>query len=419
VLTTDFIYNLPEELIAKYPPKERGTTRLLVLNMAKQSLMHRHYFDMPEYVQAGDVIVLNQTKVLNVRTFPIVKRTGRKVELLFLNKLQTDGTIHNSQFASNGAGTKISTVLNSELLIDNCEFYYALIGRAKHVKIGDELVFEDGERVKVESREAGSSGFNVKVATGMDSTIFKKYGHVPLPPYIKRPDEADDRIRYNTIFARRDGSVAAPTASLNLTDDILDRIREKDAKIVYVNLKVGWGTFAPVNTQKVEDFTIHHEEFELPEDSADVINEAIGRGGNIWAFGTTATRVLESCAVCEEKEGSDVEKTSGESYDFVTQRAAAKSSKDTVSIKQKNNSTTHYERFYVKSQTGQTNLFIYPGYQWKVVNRLVTNFHAPKSSLIMLVSSFAGTDFVKYAYEEAIKERYSFLSYGDSMLVIN
>lgn len=367
--TSDFTYNLPEERIAKYPPTERGTTNLLVVDRSTGKLEHKKYFNVIDYINPGDVIVLNHTKVQNVRTFPTIKRTGRQVELMFLENIQ-----YQEEALPAEARAKY-------------EYWYALIGRARHAKIGDVLQYDGVDTVDVVNRKEGETGFIVRIAAGSSTALFNKYGHVPLPPYMHRSDEESDKTRYNTVFAKELGSVAAPTASLNLTNELLQQLNEKGVKIAYVNLSVGWGTFAPVNTDQVEDFQIHHEEYELPEESAALINETIKAGGDVWAFGTTATRVLETSAI--RPVGEPIE---GEGKQV--------------------------DRFVVKAGSGDTNIFIYPGYEWKIVDHLVTNFHASSSSLLMLVSSFAGYDLIMKSYQVAIEKEYNFLSYGDSMLIL-
>lgn len=352
--TAAFEYNLPEELIANSAPPKRGSTRLMLLNRANKIIEHRAYADIPDYVQKGDVLVLNKTKVIKARVKGVVQRNGRKVECLFLKPRQE---LHG---------------------------WEALIGYARYVKIGDQinLTEKSAGSIKVIGREKGSDAFIVQAEGISHDDLFDKYGEVPLPAYIKRNATKEDEERYNTIFAKNKGSVAAPTASLNLTDKILREIELKGCKIVYVDLTVGWGTFAPVRVENIEEHKIHSEHFSISEESANVINQAIINGGKVWAFGTTVTRVLESVAY--------------------------KSSDDS-------NPDSH---FLVAAKEGETDIFIYPGYQFKIVNHLVTNLHAPKSSLIMLVSAFAGHQFIMSAYQEAIDKEYKFLSYGDSMLII-
>lgn len=340
--TEDFKYNLPQELIAKYPPKRRGESKLLVLDKEKGEIAHKKYFNIPEYIQNGDIVVLNETKVLNSRTF-FFTPNGKRVEVLFLENIGND-------------------------------IWFVLIGRAKDVNISDILENEDGGEVKIVVKERKENGFLIEFVKGTSNILFEKYGHTPLPPYMKREDEESDKERYNTVFSKIEGAVAAPTASLNLTEDILKEIEKKGAKIVKVELRVGWGTFAPIREENVEDHQIHTEYINISKEVADVINR---REGRLWAFGTTVARTLESVAY--EDNG----------------------------------------KYQVKEYSGDTSLYIYPGYQWKIVDNLVTNFHMPDSSLILLVSSFAGIENIKKAYNEAIERKYKFLSYGDSMLIGN
>ncbi len=333
--TSLFDYELPKEIIAQNPPEKRGDTKLLVLNRKTRSIQHKHYSDIPDYIKKDDVVVLNKTKVLWARIFPTVKRTGRRVEVLFLK--------------------------NAEKGLWHC-----LVGRARNVKIGDRLLLNEYELEIVERKES-DPGFMIQARNAKE--IMSKYGHVPLPPYIKRKDVDSDKIRYNTVFAEDDNSVAAPTASLNLIEKSLKGIKDRGAKVCYVDLEVGWGTFAPINTEKVEDFQIHPEEISIGKSAVDCVNKCKGR---VWAFGTTVVRALESVAIDSDK---------------------------------------------IKRYEGETSLFIYPGYKFKVVDVLVTNFHAPRTSLLTLVSAFAGRGLIMRAYEEAKKEKCRFLSYGDSMLI--
>lgn len=334
---SEFDYKLPPELIAQFPPKRRGTTRLLVVHRNSSKFEHAKYSDICQYIRPGDVVVLNKTKVLRARIYPTVLRTGKKVEVLFLKR---------------------------EIRHD----WYCLIGRAKDVRIGDKLMISNHE-ITVKERPESSPGFVVECPNA--ERVMDEFGHVPLPPYIKRDDTPADRSRYNTIFGDIKGSVAAPTASLNMTRTLLRKIRQSGAHIAYVNLEVSWGTFAPVNTEKIEDFKIHAERFKVSSRTAEIINKAKSSGGRIWAIGTTVVRTLET---------------------------AGKSGK-------------------IRPTEGDTSLFIYPGYKFKVVDVMVTNFHVPKSSLLMLVSAFAGLRTMKKAYSEGIEKKYRFLSYGDSMLI--
>ena len=332
---SEFKYDLPKELIAQYPPKKRGTSNLLVLDKNSGEISHKKYFNIPEFVQNGDVIVLNETKVLNCRTF-FLNPKGKKIQVLFLEE------------RSSG-------------------IWYCLVGRAKDIQISDVLI---NNEIKIEVLEREDNGFLVKFINGDAYTLFEKYGHVPLPAYMKREDTSNDRERYNTVFSDIPGAVAAPTASLNLTDEILSNIKKKGAEITKIELKVGWGTFSPVREENVEDHKIHSEYINVSKQTADIVNNCKGR---VWAFGTTVVRALESAYSKEEKK--------------------------------------------VVPFSGYTDLYIYPGFKWRVVDVLVTNFHMPDSSLILLVSAFAGKENIRRAYEEAIKREYKFLSYGDSMLI--
>ena len=332
---SDFKYNLPQELIAQYPPKKRGSSNLLILDRNTGEIEHRKYFNVVEYIKKGDVVVLNETRVLNCRTF-FLTPNEKMVEVLFLEKREGDS-------------------------------WYCLIGRAKNVKIGDILQCNE---ISILVKERKENGFVVDFTKGSSDELFAKYGHTPLPPYMKRGDEDSDRDRYNTVFSSIPGAVAAPTASLNLTNEILAEIEKKGAKVVKIELRVGWGTFAPIREENIEEHVIHKEYINVHKEVSDCINDCNGR---VWAFGTTVARALESAYSQKEKK--------------------------------------------VLSYSGDTDLYIYPGYQWEVVDVLVTNFHMPDSSLILLVSSFAGKELIKKAYAEALERGYKFLSYGDSMLI--
>lgn len=349
----DFNYTLPEESIAEFPVEKRGSSKLLVLDRRSKKIEHRNYSDIVDYISPGDVVVINNTKVIKARIFPTVQRTGRQVEVLFLNPQENEG------------------------------FWDALIGKAKYVNLGDILVIGNS-KLLVFDREKDSPYFTVQILKDSIFDICNLYGHVPLPPYIKREDSKDDSERYNTVVADKVGSVAAPTASLNLTEEMLTKLKDKGVEIAFVELRVGWGTFAPVKEENVLKHKMHEEFYKLDEHNASIINNAISNGGKVWAFGTTATRVLE-----------------------------------TLGNKKR-----------VKAGSGFTDIFIYPGYKWKIVNHLITNFHVPESTLLMLVSSFiqngmrwqrdplAGRDLMFKAYYEALAKEYKFLSYGDSMLII-
>lgn len=376
MLVSEFDYNLPEERIAKFPPEVRGTTRLMVIDRDTRNIEHKKYGDIVDYIDRGDVVVLNYTKVQKVRTRAVVDRTGREVEVMFLENVQ----FHQENLSQEDKH-------NNRL-----EYWYCLIGRARHVKVGDILKYSEGETLNIVTRPEGETGFIVRINNTTSGEIFDKYGTVPLPPYMHRKAEQSDEVRYNTVFAKQIGSVAAPTASLNLTNEILDKIKKKGANIVYIELKIGWGTFAPVTVENTEDVVIHKESYNVSNASADTINESIKHGGKVWAFGTTTARVLESVGVIiNENKGSN----------------GIKAVESDASENRK-----------VIGGSGETSIFISPGYKWKIVDRLVTNFHVPQSTLLMMVSAFADRDLIMEAYELALKEKYNFLSYGDSMVII-
>ncbi|MDD2270399.1 MAG: tRNA preQ1(34) S-adenosylmethionine ribosyltransferase-isomerase QueA [Candidatus Dojkabacteria bacterium] len=331
-----FKYKLPKERIAQYPPKVRGTSKLLVFDRKSKLIEHREYFDVVQYIKTGDIVVLNETKVLNVRTYFLTPK-GKQVEVLFLN-------------AEKGN-------------------WFCLVGGGRYVDDGDILIAKDDQGIRVRVISKKDRGYLVEILDGACAIeIFKRIGHTPLPPYMKREDDQADKVRYNTVFGKTAGSSASPTASLNLTDEIIKRIKDKGAEIVKVELQVGWGTFAPIREENIEDHKMHEEYINISEEAAQKINLAKNSGHEIWAFGTTVARALESSGA--------------------------------------------------RPYSGQTNLYIYPGYEFKVVDHLITNFHQPDSTLILLVSAFAGTEEIKKLYNTALQGDYKFLSYGDSMLIL-
>ena len=335
-----FRYKLPKDRIAKYPPKVRGTSKLLVYNRRTKEIEHRKYFEIIEYIKSGDVVVLNETQVLDARTYFLTSE-NREVEVLFLNR---EG-----------------------------EYWFCLIGGGRYVKDGQVLKSKEDETIKIKVIYRKDRGFLVQILEGITpNDIFTKIGHTPIPPYMNRKEEDKDRERYNTVFSKQPGSSAAPTASLNLTEEIIEKLENKGVKIVRINLEIGWGTFAPVNEENIEDHNIHEEYINISSQAAENINKAKEKGGDIWAFGTTVVRALESAV-----EGDKI---------------------------------NPYE--------GKTDLYIHPRYRFKIVNHLVTNFHMPNSTLILLVSAFVGINETKKLYNMAFKKDYKFLSYGDSMLII-
>lgn len=342
--TTDFDYHLPESSIAQTPAEPRDSSRLLVLHREDGSVEHRIFRDVSDYLNEGDLLVLNQTRVIPARIFAR-KETGGRVELLLLRRRDT---------------------LTWE----------ALVG-GKGLRVGKQLRVEDGPETEIVEILDGSERL-IRFAEPIEP-YFPKVGNVPLPPYIH--EKLGDPERYQTVFAREPGSAAAPTAGLHFTSRLLDELKAKGVKIGYVTLHVGLDTFAPVTEDNPEEHKIHTEWCELPQETADLINQTKQAGGRVVAVGTTSVRTLESSAITNQK--SKIEDGST-----------------------------------VTAFAGPTSLFIIPGYHYKVVDVMITNFHLPKSTLLMLVSAFAGRERILETYETAIREGYRFYSFGDAMLIL-
>jgi S-adenosylmethionine:tRNA ribosyltransferase-isomerase len=353
MLLSEFDYTLPKGLIAQYPVEARDECRLMVLNRKSRTIAHKTFGDIAGYFSEGDLLVLNDTKVIPARLYG-KRKTGGRVELFLLEKKNPI-----------------------------CE---ALVRPSARLKEGERITLESGDEVEVLGR--GEIGRMVRLGSPVDKIL--RSGHMPLPPYIDRPDAESDRVSYQTIFAAKEGATASPTAGLHFTRELLDKIRSfgrsylsrpqdetrTRVSVSYVTLHTSYGTFAPVKTEEVEKHRMHKEYFELPEETIKAVGETKKRGGRVFAVGTTTTRVLEHC----------VDKITG----YVLR-------------------VTGYE--------GYTDLYIYPGYEFKVVDALITNFHLPKSTLLLLVSAFAGREFILEAYREAIARKYRFFSYGDAMLI--
>ncbi len=331
---SEFDYSLPKELIAQYPVDRRDKCRLMVLDRKTRSIVHKTFGDIAGYFKPGDLIVLNNTKVIPARLYG-KRKSGGKVELFLLEKKNP-----------------------------TCE---ALVRPAARIKEGEKIILESGDEAEVLGR--GGVGRFVRFNAPLDD-ILQKTGHMPLPPYIDRDDEETDKANYQTVYGAKDGATASPTAGLHFTTELLEGIRDRGVKIGYVTLHTNYGTFAPIKTDDIESHKMHKEAFELPEETVRLIRDTKNSGGSVFAVGTTTTRVLEYCS------GDLVERS------------------------------------------GHTDMFIYPGYRFKIVDHLITNFHLPKSTLMLLVSAFAGKDYIFEAYKQAIAERYRFFSYGDSMLIL-
>ena len=336
---SEFNYDLPEELIAQVPIEKRDESRLMVLNREKQTIEHKTFKDIIEYLEPGDCLVRNNTKVIPARIYG-KKETGANVEFLLLNNIEGD-------------------------------IWETIVRPGNKLHVGTKVIFGDGI-LKAEILEIMPGGTRkVKFSyNGIFNEILDKIGLMPLPPYIH--EELKEKDRYQTVYAKYDGSAAAPTAGLHFTPELLQKIAEKGVEIANVTLHVGIGTFRPVKEEKVEDHEMHSEHFYSKQEDVDKINNAKKNGKRVIAVGTTSCRVLETIAD---------------------------------------------EHGMVKETEGDTQIFIYPGYHFKCLDGLITNFHLPQSTLLMLVSALAGKDYILKAYNEAVKERYRFFSFGDAMFI--
>ncbi len=338
----EFNYDLPSSLIAQYPSPARGETALMVLHRDKNEIEHRRFSDLLQYLHPGDLLIMNNTRVLPTRLIG-KKETGGKIEVLLYPSWN---------------GSK--------------ENWKALIKGAKKVRPGTRIRFELG--FEGELKEIGEGKWTICFSCPVPITeILQKIGHIPLPPYIKRKDLPLDKDRYQTIFAERDGSVAAPTAGLHFTHSLIRSLNENEVRIQMITLHIGIGTFTPVKTPQIEEHQMEAEWAEISQETAKAIEETKARGRKVIAVGTTTTRALE--AFSDHKGG-------------------------------------------VKPGKGMTTLFIYPPFPFQVIDGLITNFHLPKSTLMLLVCAFAGKDLIKRAYQEAIERKYRFYSYGDAMLIL-
>ncbi len=362
---SDFNYELPKELIAKYPLKEREKCRLMVLDREKRSVAHETFEGIADYFNKGDLLVLNDTKVIPARLFGN-RKTGGKVELFLI-----DTHTHR-------VGGKLTDAVGLG--------FEAMVRPSGRLKEGEKITLESGAEAEVLGR--GEIGRFVKFNRPIDDIL--ESGHMPLPPYIGRPDEESDKEDYQTVYGRSVGATASPTAGLHFTRELLDRVSSIGVRVSFVTLHTNYGTFAPIKTNEVEAHKMHKEYFELSADAANVIRETKTNGGKVFAVGTTTTRVLESCA------------------DKITHNAQRMTP----------NHSLRSDSGQANDVTGHTDLYIYPGFKFKIVDHLITNFHLPKSTLLILASAFAGKDFIFEAYRQAIEEKYRFFSYGDAMLIM-
>ena len=344
----DFDYELPKELIAQVPSEKRDECRLMVLNRSKKTVEHRHFYDILDYMDPGDCLVLNDSRVIPARMYGTKEGTGAHIEILIIKRIEGDK-------------------------------WEALVKPGKRLHEGDTVIIDEKNMFKAHILGIHDEGNGTRLIEFEYDGIFmerlEEIGSMPLPPYIERQAEDDDKEMYQTVYSRIDGSVAAPTAGLHFTEELLAAAEEKGVKIAFVTLHVGIGTFRPVKCENVEDHKMHFEECYISDETAAIINQTIDAGGRIISVGTTSTRTLESMAA---------ETPSG---------------------------------WRIAAGSKSTGIFIYPGYEYKIIDALITNFHLPKSTLLMLISALYDREEILKAYKQAVDEKYRFFSYGDAMLI--
>lgn len=338
--TSDFYYDLPEELIAQTPLEPRDSSRLLVYDRASKTMVHKHFYDIVDYLRAGDVLVVNNTKVLPARIYGHKELTGGKIEFLLLKRL-------------------------------DLTHWEVILKPGRIAKVGATFVFSDKLKACVESIGEDGSRIIEFLYDGVFEQILAEIGEMPLPPYIK--EKLTDKDRYNTVYSKIDGSAAAPTAGLHFTKELIEKVKKKGVEFVEILLHVGLGTFRPVKVDDVTNHHMHSEYFAVSQHAADVINRAKAEGRRIISVGTTSVRTLESA--------SD-------------------------------------DNGHLSECSGNTEIFIYPPYKFKVVDSLITNFHLPESTLIMLVSALCSREEILNVYKTAVEEKYRFFSFGDAMLIV-
>ena len=344
----EFDYELPKELIAQTPAEQRDSCRMMVLDRKTGAIEHRHFYDVLDYLNEGDCLVLNDSRVIPARMYGTKESTGAHIELLLIKRIEGDR-------------------------------WESLVKPGKRLRPGDTVVLDDKRLFKAHILGTYDENNGTRLIEFEYEGIFmerlEEIGSMPLPPYIERAAEDEDKEMYQTVYSRIDGSVAAPTAGLHFTKELLAKAEEKGVRIAYVTLHVGIGTFRPVKVENVEEHKMHFEECQVSEEAAETVNDTIEKGGRIISVGTTSTRTLESAAVMTDA------------------------------------------GFRLKAGDYSTGIFIYPGYSFRLVDALITNFHLPKSTLLMLISALYDREKILEAYEEAVREKYRFFSYGDAMLI--
>lgn len=346
----DFDYELPKELIAQTPAERRDFSRLMVVDRATGQVEHKHFYDILDYLNQGDCLVLNNSKVLPARIFGVKEGTGAKIEFLLTKRIEGDT-------------------------------WETMVRPGKRLKVGDVVSFSEDDKKPFRAviKDYGQDGTRIVKFEyeGIFLERLEELGQMPLPPYIERDNNKEDRERYQTVYCRHEGSVAAPTAGLHFTEELLQKAEAKGVRIAYVTLHVGIGTFRPVKVENIEEHHMHFEEYFIKKESVDIINDTIKRGDRIVSVGTTSTRTVESAAQFDEESGL----------------------------------------WLVQPGHGNTDIFIYPGYEFKIIDALITNFHLPKSTLLMLISALYNREDILRVYKIAVEEKYRFFSYGDAMFI--
>ncbi len=344
----DFDYDLPQELIAQTPAEKRDFSRLMVVHRSTGEVEHKHFYDIIDYLKEGDCLVLNNSKVLPARLYGKKEGTGANIEFLLIKRIEGDT-------------------------------WETMVRPGKRLKPGDTVSFSDDKLFRAHIIDYGDDGTRIVrfEYAGIFLERLEELGKMPLPPYIERENNSEDKERYQTVYAKNEGSVAAPTAGLHFTEELLEKAKAKGVKLAYVTLHVGIGTFRPVKVENIEEHHMHFEEYYVDEETADIINQTILAGGRIVSVGTTSTRTVESAAEFDEASG----------------------------------------KYLVKAGHGSTGIFIYPGYEFKIIKSLITNFHLPKSTLLMLISALYNREDILRVYKIAVQERYRFFSYGDAMFI--
>ncbi len=344
----DFDYELPQELIAQTPAEKRDASRLMVVNRNDGTIEHKHFYDIIDYLEPDDCLVLNNSKVLPARLYGKKEGTGANIEFLLIKRIEGD-------------------------------VWETMVRPGKRLKPGDSVSFSEDKLFRAIVKDYGEDGTRIVEFEyeGIFLERLEELGKMPLPPYIERENNSDDKDRYQTVYAKNEGSVAAPTAGLHFTPELLEKAKAKGVKLAYVTLHVGIGTFRPVKVENIEEHHMHFEEYFIDEETAKLINETVKAGGRIVSVGTTSTRTVESAAEFDEESG----------------------------------------KYLVKAGHGSTGIFIYPGYEFKIIKALITNFHLPKSTLLMLISALYNREDILRAYNIAVEEKYRFFSYGDAMFI--